>query len=523
MKKHNLLKVLGITFLVVLVLTWITPAGYYSSGEFVEAGTAPLGFFDLARTPLVAVANLIQYGILFVLIGGLYGVLAKTGVYLPMVDKIVNKWKGKERKLLALLTVVFTIISAVTGLDLFLLVLTPFIASIVLGLGCDKISAMLVTFGSIIIGKIGSIYSTSVSFYSNQYLGLENNTDIWVRVVICLVVTAVYTLFVVGRNKKNVEVSKQEIVKTEVKKEKVVKKQAPKKVTTKVETKKESKKTTTKKGNAKKATTKKTTKACAKATDKIVVKKDKKKSVVPLVVISLLVLVIVAVAMFDWSAAFATTFFTDLYTDIMNVEINGYPVVANLIGSVTPFGNWGIYDLIIFLMIVTPIIGWIYGVKFNDMVDGFAEGAKQFLPAAVLAVFANVIYAAMYSNSSGANIMFTFTNWIFELTKNFSVVTTSILAGIGSFFFNDFQTLIGSLSAPIAATYTDTSVYSFIAIIFQTVYGFVMMIAPTSVLLIAGLGLFDISLCDWFKNIWKFLLKLLIVIIILFIVIAMFI
>ena len=440
MKKHNLLKVLGITFLVVLVLTWITPAGYYSSGEFVEAGTAPLGFFDLARTPLVAVANLIQYGILFVLIGGLYGVLAKTGVYLPMVDKIVNKWKGKERKLLALLTVVFTIISAVTGLDLFLLVLTPFIASIVLGLGCDKISAMLVTFGSIIVGKIGSIYSTSVSFYSNQYLGLENNTDIWVRVVICLVVTAIYTLFVVGRNKKNAELAKKEVVKNEVKKEKVVKKEAPKKVTTKVETKKESKKTTTKKGTAKKATTKKTTKACAKATDKIVVKKDKKKSVVPLVVVSLLVLVIIAVAMFDWSAAFATTFFTDLYTDIMNVEINGYPLVANLIGSVTPFGNWGIYDLIIFLMIVTPIIGWIYGVKFNDMVDGFVEGAKKFLPAATLAVFANVIYAAMYSNSTGANIMFTFANWIFELTENFSVVTTSVLAGVGTFFINDFQT-----------------------------------------------------------------------------------
>ena len=50
-----------------------------------------------------------------------------------------------------------------------------------------------------------------------------------------------------------------------------------------------------------------------------------------------------------------------------------------------------------------------------------------------------------------------------------------------------------------------------------------MMIAPTSVLLIAGLGLFDISFCEWFKNIWKFLLKLFVVIVIIFIIIAMFI
>lgn len=545
MKKHNLLKVLGITFLVVLVLTWITPAGYYSSGEFVDAGTAPLGFFDLARTPLIAIANLIQYGILFALIGGFYGVLAKTGVYLPMVDKIVSKWKGKEGRLLAILTIVFTIISAVTGLDLFLLVLTPFIASIVLGLGCDKISAMLVTIGSIIIGKIGSVYSTSVSFYSNQYLGLENNTDIWVRVVICLVVTALYTLFVVKRNKKNLTVSKEEVVKEEVKKEKVVKKTAPKKVDTKVkaETKKESakktsakaptkkssakttttKKTTAKKTTAKKVSTKKTTKACAKAADTIVVKNTKKKSIVPLVILLVLIAIIIAVAMYDWSTAFATTFFTDLYTDIMSVEINGYPLVANIIGSVTPFGNWGIYDLIIFLSIITPIIGWIYGVKLDDMIDGFAEGVKKALPAAGLAVLANIIYAAMYSSSTGANIMFTIANWMFELTEEFSVITTSALAGIGSFFFNDFQTLIGSLSTPIAVNYTDTGVYSFIAIIFQAMYGLVMMIAPTSVLLIGGLGLFDISLCDWFKNIWKFLLKLFVVIVIIFIVIAMFI
>ena len=535
MKKHNLFKVLGITFFAVLVLTWIIPAGSYSNtGDFsiIEGNTSPLGFFDLARTPLIVVANLIQYGILFALIGGLYGVLAKTGVYLPMVDKIVNKWKGKEKRFLALLTVIFSLISAVTGLDLLLVVLTPFIASIIIGLGCDKISAMLVTIGSIIIGKIGSIYSVSVSFYSNQYLGLENNTDILVKVVICFVVTALYTLFVVLRNKKALIISQMVIEQEpieEEKVEKVIKKTATKKVETKNEsakrtsTKSSSKKTTNKKSATKKSSTKKTTKACAKAVDTIVVKESKKKSTLPLIILSLLMLIVIGVAMYDWSTAIGTTFFNDLYTDVMAIEVNGYPLVANIIGSVTPFGNWGIYDLIIFLLIVTPVIGWIYGVKFDDMIDGFVDGAKVFLPVAGVAVFANIVYAAMYSSSNGANIMFTIANWLVGLTEGFSVVTTGALAAVGSFFFNDYQALIGSLSAPIIVTYTDATVYSFIAIIFQTIYGLVMMIAPTSVLLIAGLRLFDISLCDWFKTIWKFLLKLLIVIIIIFVVIAMFI
>lgn len=538
MKKHNLLKVLGITFLVVLVLTWIIPSGYYYNGEFVEVGTSPQGFFDLARTPLVAVANLIQYGILFALIGGCYGVLEKTGAYLPMVDKIVKKWKGKESKLLALLTVVFTIISAVTGLDLFLLVLTPFIASIVIGLGCDKISAMLVTIGSIIIGKIGSVYSTSVSFYSNQYFGLESNADIWVKVVICFVVTALYTLFVVNRNKKSLTKAKEEktketVVKETVKKEKVVKKTAPKKVDNEVkaESKKESTKktsakttktsTTKKSTTAKKNSSKKTTKACAKTADTIVVKNSK--SALPLIIALVLVSIIIVLAMYNWETAFNITFFTDLYTNIMSLEVKSYPLVANIIGSVTSFGSWGIYDLIIFLSLVTPIIGWIYGVKLDDMIDGFIDGVKKALPAACLAVLANVIYAAMYSTSTGANIMFTIANWLIGLTKDFSVFTTALLAGIGSLFFNDYQTLIGSLSNALTVSITDSSVYSFISIIFQSIYGIVMMIAPTSVLLIGGLGLFDISFKDWFKNIWKFLLKLFVVIVIIFVVIAMFI
>lgn len=540
MKKHNLLKVLGITFLVVLIMTWIIPAGYYSSGEFVDAGTSPLGFFDLARTPLIAIANLIQYGILFALIGGFYGVLAKTDVYLPMVDKISAKLKGKETIFLAIMTVVFTVISAVTGLDLFLLVLVPFVASIIISLGCDKVSAMLATIGSIIIGKIGSVYSTSVTFYSSQYLGLEHTTDIWVRVVICLVVTVLYALFVVGRNRKNLAVAavktkNVKAVEKETKTEKVVTKKAPKKASTikaeaktstskKTSAKKTTAKTTaTKKTTAKKTSTKKSTKACAKAVDQIVVKNTKKKSYIPLIISLVMVAIIMILAMYDWATAFNTTFFNDLYSDIMGLKVNDYPLVANIIGNVTSFGNWGIYDLIIFLLIITPVIGWIYGVKLDDMIDGFGEGVKKALPAAGYAVLANIIYAAMYSSSTGANIMFTIANWLVSLTDKFSVITVTLLSGIGSFFFNDFQTLIGSLSTPMTTNFTDATVYPFIAIIFQSMYGLIMMIAPTSVLLVGGLGLFGISFGEWLKNIWKFLLKLLIVIVILFIVIAMFI
>ena len=85
MKKNNILKVLGLSFLVLVVLTWIIPAGSYASGSYEKVGTVPLGLFDLVRVPLLSITNLMQYALLTLVVGGFYGVLNKTGVYAPFV------------------------------------------------------------------------------------------------------------------------------------------------------------------------------------------------------------------------------------------------------------------------------------------------------------------------------------------------------------------------------------------------------------------------------------------------------
>ena len=53
MKKHNAVKVVLITLLVVLLLSWILPAAYYS-GEYVSEGRVQMGLFDLFNYPLTS-------------------------------------------------------------------------------------------------------------------------------------------------------------------------------------------------------------------------------------------------------------------------------------------------------------------------------------------------------------------------------------------------------------------------------------------------------------------------------------
>ena len=96
MKKYSLLKALGICFFVFVVLSFILPAGSFTSGEFTKATTDPVGIFEWFSAPMNTIVNYGMYGIVFLLIGGLYGVLNKTGVYTKVVDNMKKKYEGKR-------------------------------------------------------------------------------------------------------------------------------------------------------------------------------------------------------------------------------------------------------------------------------------------------------------------------------------------------------------------------------------------------------------------------------------------
>ena len=107
MKKYDLLKVLGITFAIIVLISWVIPAGIYSDGSFTSLEmTNPIGLFDLVNIPLLIFNNFIEFGLLLLAIGGLYGVLNTTGVYSKLVETVTNKWKKNSKKFLIVTTVI---------------------------------------------------------------------------------------------------------------------------------------------------------------------------------------------------------------------------------------------------------------------------------------------------------------------------------------------------------------------------------------------------------------------------------
>ena len=79
-----------------------------------------------------------------------------------------------------------------------------------------------------------------------------------------------------------------------------------------------------------------------------------KKGVLPLVIVCSLLVIVALVALFNWSGALGVekTIFDTWHEKINDITINGYPLFANLLGSINPFGYWTNYELAMLLIIV---------------------------------------------------------------------------------------------------------------------------------------------------------------------------
>lgn len=495
MKKYNLLKTLGIFFLVLFALSWIIPVGSYSGSEFSKGTTDPVGLFDFFRVPLITLSTFFQYGLVFLAIGGFYGVLEKTGVFSPFVERVAKKWKGKECKFLVIVMVVLGLIASLNGLTIPLFIFVPFLVAVILLMGFSKLTAIGSTVGAILVGMIGSTYGFNAAGYVYNFLKLDMNNQIATKIILFVMLLFLLVMSVTKQAKKELEVKRTK--------------------------KKESVSETKKKGSKKEA-----------SKEEVVVIKEEveipfydpksksKKSAVPMMIIVVLLVAFTLTAMFNWMYGFKINFFQELHTSLMDVKIGNYPILANILGNVSQIGYWGYYELSALLVIASLLIGWIYSLKMKDIVDSFFEGAKKMLGVAFYVMICNIIFAVLLNSESG-NLYHTMNNFLLGLTKSFNVVTTAISALIGSFFYNDFYYLVGGLSGMFEAKF-DANTLPVIGLAFQTMYGLAMLILPTSMILIAGLRYLEVSYKDWMKYIWKFVLSIFVIIMIVLVIASLF-
>lgn len=461
--KYSLLKAIGIAFLIFAVLSWIIPAGTISSGTYTKNtdGTIPVGLFGLFSNPLYSFGIFAQYFLLLLSIGGLYGVLNKTGVYTKIVDNFGSCVEKHKKLWLIVITFLLALISSIVGNQIVLFILVPFFVAVLMKGGFNKVTSIAATAGAIIIGVAGSIFGNDVIYIS--FFKTEVFTGTITKVIYFVLITTLYVLFLLLQNKmlskkrKKLDIKDLDIFKSE---------EIP-----------------------------------------LYEKNESNKSTVPLIIMSIILLLIVFIGCINWTYTFDVSFFTELDT-----KINDISWLPKVFGTLPVIGYFGNYDVAAIILIFAFIIKWLYSIKFDEFIDAFKDGMKQMITPAVYAILASTIFAVMVNSSTGANISTTISNSILGISDKFYVLTVTLLGFVGGFFFNDLAYLTNSIYS-LLATYGSASV-TIMGILLQTGYAIAMLCLPVSVVLVAALKYLNVSYKEWMKYIYKFLLAMFVLVIV---------
>lgn len=484
MKKHSLFKVILIVLgLLVGVDAILAILGYCGvSGLEGKYTMIPLG--DLFINFVQSFYYFFDTVVFLLVLGAFYGVLKEVPAYKKLLDNIAQKVKARSKLFVFVVIILFALLTSLTGLTNVLLIFVPFIISIILLLGYDKLVAISSTIVAMLIGFMSGIYITfrdpngyygysSTTF--EKLAGVSDYANLWPKLILLVLGTALL-IFFVNRYIKNVQDKKvkyelndsDEVVVSEVK------------------------------GDYKNIKT------------------------WPMVVMLSLILVILVLGYLPWNTLFGIECFDKFNEWLLGIKIGEFSVFSNIVSNnIFAFGNWaslGTYmSIIITLIIFTILIKVIYGIKFNEIIDNFMSGAKKMIPMIFLVVLTYDILVCTYNHGFVSNIV----TWLADTKLGINIVTASFITAIGTLLHTDLYYTVAGVFMPLTSAVTDESLLATYAMTFQSVYGLVSILAPTSLLLIFALKYFDVPYSTWVKYIWRFVLMLFLLVILILLVLSL--
>lgn len=455
-KKLDLVKASGFMVLLSVLLTWIIPQGTFSGTAINVTEITRIGIFDFFTYGLLGMYYFTVLVTFVFVLGGFYQVLSRIGGYQSLVTKLAKIFKRKEILFTLIVSFIFTALSSVTNEYFLLIAAVPFILAIAKELKLDKISGFTMTFGSILVGTIGSMYSTKIVGINVNYLGLEYNTLWYIKLIILLLAFILFNVFNVLHIRKTLNNKSAEIINDEF---------APANVTN-------------------------------------------NKKIWPLAIVLTLFAIISIMAYFPWNDVFKITCFEKALESIQTFELFDSTIFTYILGDVNAFGNWDIFGIQALMVIATLILKVIYKLSLDDYLTSFGEGFKKSgkLVVLLLLSYLTLEFAVMYP------VIPTIIDWFISLSDKFNVILTTIAGLFTSLFTVEYQYTVSLIGLYLKALFADN--INQIAIILQTTFGIASMITPSSAILLLGLSLCDIKYKEWLKYIWKFIVAILLILIV---------
>lgn len=571
-EKHTIFKIVGIVAFIAIVLTWILPAGAFQGTEFYEYGRNRLGFNDIPSIVYNSIYFAIDKIIYLLVLGGFYAVLSKTNGYNKLVSNIAKKIKGKETIFAIIVAVVIAGLTSITTSTFAMLLFIPFLISIMLNAGLNKLTAFASTFGAVIVGILGATVGTDAlvgfdTYFSQQLAETGADATLKYRIIILVISVALYSFFLFFTSKKALENKKKEEIADEFK----------------------------------------------------LVEAGKKEKVktLPIIIVLSLLAVISLLGFLDWSGVFKVDAFANFHNWLTGIKIGSdFKLVSYIMGTnAVAFGAFDLFAISTIILIFTVLVAILYSIKFDDLLSTFGNGIARIIKpvGAVIAVYSvfiimymspvvpNIVKSLMHKdgvvdlnidyNGSGyaffnidtdedgkadynlinqdkdkdgkcdlncdtnkdgypdKNLDFNADGLVDEndekiveqlangkstanldidgdgiadvnIDTDFSLPKTILASVITNIFHVDAGYTGYAVGSYLVAGFGNSSL-ALVFLVFFTIYGLLQFFIPTSVLLMLGLSYLKVEYKDWMKFIWRFILGMLCVLLIIFIFMAL--
>lgn len=215
------------------VLTWIVPSGSYqrqevNGREVTVAGTYEQsektyideetgdevdlrqGVFDVLQAPTRGIQEAIEVVAFILIVGGSFQVITKTGAITSGMGRVVRRFKNKDILIIPIAMVLFALGGTSFGMAEETLPFFAIFMPIMMAMGFDSMTALMVVFVGARTGYIASTINPFNVLIAQGILGIQGNPQLWLRMIAWVVLTAVAITWVVlyaRRVKKNPESS----------------------------------------------------------------------------------------------------------------------------------------------------------------------------------------------------------------------------------------------------------------------------------------------------------------------------
>lgn len=407
-------------------------------------------FSDFIMSPINGLNDAIDIAIFVLLIGGFLGITNETGALDAGIGSVVSKLNGKELTLIPVLMFIFSLGGTSFGMNEEIVAFTALITVTMLAAGFDplvSVATLILGTGSGVLGSTVNPFLVSTSIGALNGVGIQVNQVVVIGMGIALWLSSLLiSIYFVMRYAKNIQRDKSATLLSQ-------------------------------------SEMKEATEAFTSNSEGVVEFNTKRKIVLGLFSLSFLVMVAGVIPWEDFGiTALANTSF--------------------LTGE--SLGHWWFSELGIWFVVMSVIIGLVYGMKEKELVGAFMNGASEMVGVALvigvargISLIMNTTGLDIYVLESASSILggispiiFAIVALLIYMALSFFIPSTSGLAGLS-------MPIIGPLAASLGFA------PEIIISIFSAGSGIVNLVTPTSGSIMGALAIAKVEYSTWVKFVSK--------------------